>query len=148
MIDIFSEQPSHLFGEQVQALLGKREKEINGKNTVTRTKRGFRHRSVGKESSCNSGICLQCKRPRFDSWVWKISWSRKWQPTPVFLPGESHGQRSPEGYRPPGLQEWDTSVQFSSVTKLCMTLCDPMDRSTPGLPVHHQLPESTHTHVL
>ena len=40
-----------------------------------------------------------------------------------------------------------SSVQFSSVTQLCPTLCDPMNRSTPGLPVHHQLPEFTETHV-
>ena len=39
------------------------------------------------------------------------------------------------------------SVQFSSVTQSCLTLCDPINRSTPGLPVHHQLPESTQTHV-
>ena len=39
------------------------------------------------------------------------------------------------------------SVQFSSVAQSCMTLCNPMNRSTPGLPVHHQLPESTQTHV-
>ena len=39
------------------------------------------------------------------------------------------------------------SVQFSSVTQLCPILCDPMNRSTPGFPVHHQLPESTETHV-
>ena len=44
---------------------------------------------------------------------------------------------------------WDTekSVQFSSVAQSCLTLCDPMDCSTPGLPVHHQLPEFTQTHV-
>ena len=41
----------------------------------------------------------------------------------------------------------DLSVQFSSVARLCPTLCDPMDCSTPGLPVHHQLPGLTHTHV-
>ena len=40
-----------------------------------------------------------------------------------------------------------SSVQFSSVTQQCLTLCDPMNRSTPGLPVHHQLPEFTQTHV-
>ena len=40
-----------------------------------------------------------------------------------------------------------SSVQFSSVTQSCLTLCDPMNRSTPGLPVHHQLPKSTQTHV-
>ena len=39
------------------------------------------------------------------------------------------------------------SGQFSSVTQSCLTLCDPMNRSTPGLPVHHQLPELTQTHV-
>ena len=39
------------------------------------------------------------------------------------------------------------SIQFSLVTQSCPTLCDPMDRSTPGLPVHHQLPELTQTHV-
>ena len=39
------------------------------------------------------------------------------------------------------------SVQFSSVTQLCPTLCDPMNSSTPGLPVHYQLLESTQTHV-
>ena len=37
--------------------------------------------------------------------------------------------------------------QFSSVTQSCPTLCDPMNRSTAGLPVHHQLPESTQPHV-
>ena len=42
---------------------------------------------------------------------------------------------------------FDDSVQFSSVAQSCPTLCDPMNRSTPGLPVHHQLPEFTQTHV-
>ena len=45
--------------------------------------------------------------PRFDPWVGKISWRRKWQPTPVFLPGESHGQRSLVGYSPRGGTELD-----------------------------------------
>ena len=40
-----------------------------------------------------------------------------------------------------------SSVQFSSVTQSCLTLCDPINRSTPGLPVHHHLPEFTQTHV-
>ena len=38
-------------------------------------------------------------------------------------------------------------IQFSSVTQSCSTLCDPMNRSTPGLPVHHQLPKFTQTHA-
>ena len=40
-----------------------------------------------------------------------------------------------------------SSVQFSSVVQSCLTLCNPMNRSTPGLPVHHQLREFTQTHV-
>ena len=41
----------------------------------------------------------------------------------------------------------EPSVQFSSVAQSCPTLCHPMNHSTPGLPVHHQLPEFTQTHV-
>ena len=41
----------------------------------------------------------------------------------------------------------ECSVQFSLVAQSCLTLCDPMNHSTPGLPVHHQLPEFTQTHV-
>ena len=52
------------------------------------------------------GICLQCRRHGFDPWVGKISQSRKWQPSPVFLPGKSHGQRS-LGYSPWGYKESD-----------------------------------------
>ena len=44
-------------------------------------------------------------------------------------------------------QNFNTSVQFSSVAQSCPTLCDPMNRSMPGLPVHHQLLEFTQTHV-
>ena len=40
-----------------------------------------------------------------------------------------------------------SSVQFSSVAQSCPSVCDPMNRSTPGLPVHHQLPEFTQTHI-
>ena len=45
------------------------------------------------------------------------------------------------------LLQHHSSVQFSSVAQSCPTLCDPMNPSTPGLPAHHQLPESTQTHV-
>ena len=51
-------------------------------------------------------IRLQCGKPRFDPWVGKIPWRRKWLPTPAFLPGEFHGQRSLAGYSP-----WDRSVR-------------------------------------
>jgi len=42
--------------------------------------------------------CLQCRRPWFNPWVRKIPWRREWLPTPVFLPGEFHGQKSLAGY--------------------------------------------------
>ena len=42
----------------------------------------------------------QCRKPRFDIWVREIPWRRKWLPTLIFLPGESHGQRSLPGYSP------------------------------------------------
>ena len=48
---------------------------------------------------------------------------------------------------PPGDLPNPGIVQFSSVAQLCLTLCDPMNCSMPGLPVHHQLPEFTQTHV-
>ena len=52
---------------------------------------------------------LQCRRLRFEPWVGKISWRRKWPPTPVFLPGEFHGQRNLASYSPWGLKESDTT---------------------------------------
>ena len=52
----------------------------------------------GKEPAC------QCRRRRFDPWVGKIPWKKKWQPTPVFLPGKSHEQRSLADCRLQGLK--------------------------------------------
>ena len=49
---------------------------------------GFPSGPSGKEHTCQ---CRRHKRHRFDPWVWKIPWRRKWQPTPVFLPGKAHG---------------------------------------------------------
>ena len=51
------------------------------------------------------------------------------------------------GGQKPKERKYSTSVQFSSVAQSCPTLCDPMNRSTPGLPVHHQLMEFTQNHV-
>ena len=60
----------------------------------------------GKEPACQS---RRLKRQGFDPWVGKIPWRRAWQPTPIFLPGESHGQRSLGGYSPWGCTESDTT---------------------------------------
>ena len=53
--------------------------------------------------------CRRCKTLRFDPWAGKIPWRREWQPTPVFLPGESHGLRSLAGYSPRDHKESDTT---------------------------------------
>ena len=58
-------------------------------------------------------ICLQYRRHGFHLWVRKIPWGREWQPTPVFLTGESHGQRSLAGHSPWGLKELGTSEQLT-----------------------------------
>ena len=61
----------------------------------------------------NKKTTHQCRRPKrrercgFDPWVRKTPWRRAWQPTPVFFPGESHGQRSLVGYRPWSHKESD-----------------------------------------
>ena len=57
-------------------------------------------------------MCLEYWRPRFDPWVGKIPWRRKWQPTPVLLPGEYHGGRSLVGFSPWGHKESDTTERL------------------------------------
>ena len=74
--------------------------------------RGFPAGTVGKESTCQ---CRRQKRQGFDSWVGKIPWRRKWQSTPVFLPGKFSGQRNLMGYSPWGRKEskeWTGSPVF------------------------------------
>ena len=64
----------------------------------------------GKETTCQ---CRRHKRREFHPWVGKISWRRERKPTPVFLPGESHGQKSLASYSP-----WDhTELDTTEVTK-------------------------------
>ena len=62
-------------------------------------------------------VCRQCGRPEFDPWVGKFPWKRKWQPTPVFLPGESQGWSSLVGCSSWGRKElghdWATSLTHS-----------------------------------
>ena len=69
----------------------------------TPTQEGFRGGLAGKESACQHRTC------GFNPWVRKITWRRKWQPTPLFLTGKFHGQRSLAGYNPCGHKELDTT---------------------------------------
>ena len=69
----------------------------------------YQLRGLPRYHSGNDSVC-QCRRHErhgFHPWVGKIPWRRKWQPIPVFLPGEFHGQRSLAGYNPWGHRESD-----------------------------------------
>ena len=59
--------------------------------------------------AAREGENQQCRSPRFDPWVGKIIWRKEWQPIPVFLPGEFHGQRSLMGHSPWGRKELNTT---------------------------------------
>ena len=100
----------------------------------------------GKEST------YQCRRHRFDPWAGKMLWRKKWQPTPVFLPGKVHGQRSLASTVYGSLKELDMTewAQHSSSSSVgtrkggaaaaaslqsCPTLFDPIDGSPSGSPV-------------
>ena len=78
---------------------------------ITKLKKGFPGGASCKESTCQ---CRRHKRPGFDPWVGKIPWRRKWQPTPVFLPGEFCGQRSLVGCSPQRHTESDQLKQLST----------------------------------
>ena len=69
-----------------------------------------------KEPTCQ---CRRHKRLRLDPWVRKIPWRRKWQPTPVFFPGESCGQRILGGYSPWGQKESDMIVDWAQIQEDC-----------------------------
>ena len=88
-------------------------------------------------------VCLQCRRPAFDPWVGKILWRRKWQSTPVLLPGKSHGRGSLVGYSLWGCKESDmterlhfTSLPFPSLLQGIF----PTQEWNPGLLHCRQIP--------
>ena len=112
------------------------------------TEKGFPSGASGKECGCQ---CKRRQRLGFDPWVRKTPWRSKWQPTPVFLPGESHGQRSLAGYSSWGRKELDMTEHMSHTHReklkdykynwtnvcakqlqSCWSLCDPVDCSPPG----------------
>ena len=94
---------------------------------------GFPGGASGKEPTCQR---RRRKRSGCDPRVGKIPWRRLWQPTPVFLPGESHGQRSLVSYSPNGRKEWDT-------TEATQHTCVYHITGFPGGAVVKSLPAST-----
>ena len=139
---------SNLFCSGLKSKIKRQQfREMRGTNTV----------HWASQVAQRQRIHLPSRRLGFNSWVGKIPWKRKWQPTPVFLPGKSHGQRSLVGYSPWGCKrvwhnlatEQQQSIctishpnfllpvthdqvikhfhHFTSVAQSCPTLCDLMD---------------------
>ena len=84
--------------------------QIDGETMEMVTDFIFLGSKINVDDDCSSEVKASASnvgKPRFDPWVRKIPWRRKWQRTPVFLPGESHGQRSLVGYSPRGHKESD-----------------------------------------
>ena len=82
-----------------------------------------------KESTC------QCRRCGFHSWVRKIPWRRKWQPTSVFLPGKSQWTQEPGVLQSMRSQRVGHAAVAAKSLQSCPTLCDSIDSSPPGSPV-------------
>ena len=82
---------------------------------------GFLGGASDKESACQ---CRRFKRRGINPWVGKIPWSRKWHPTPVFLPEKFQGQRSLVGYSPWGYKESNLTKQLKThPLNACSTFC-------------------------
>jgi len=97
-------------------------------------------------------IHLPVQETRFNPWVGKIPWRRKWQPPPVFLPGQSHGQRSLVGYSPWGHKESDMNEETKhahNISQAKWYTHQHNDRSKPDLKGHKEgggpIPENPHT---
>ena len=91
----------------------------------------------GKEPACQ---CRRHKRHRYDPWDGRIPWRRAWQPTPVFMTGEFHGQRSLAGYSPQGLTELDVTEAISHARrerrKLKQEIRDQQEQNTHRQYIH------------
>ena len=93
---------------------------------------GFSGGSEGKESACNAG---DTGDGGFDPWAGKFPWRRKWPHTPVFLPRESHGQKSMEGYSPLGCKVLDVTERLRTHTYVSQRVG------------HDWVTKCTHTHT-
>ena len=86
---------------------------------------GFPGGTDGKGPACK---CGRCKRCGFHSWVGKIPWRRTWQPTPGFLPGDCHGQRSLQAMVHRVAQSWTRLKQLSTHAQALILIVIPFGR--------------------
>ena len=98
------------------SLLNKCKAEIYKKKKAISSIFGFRGKAVAQMVKRLPAMW----GTRFNPWVGKIPWRRKWQPTPVFLPGKSHGWRSLTGYSPRGPKDSDMTEQLHFQAKIVM----------------------------
>ena len=96
---------------------------------------------VVKNPPANAG---DNNRRGFDPWIGKIPWSRKWQPTLVFFPGKSHGQRSLVGYSPWGHEKSDTTEQLTLKTLWPYFLLQPLIKALASLSLYRQSEAAPH----
>ena len=118
-----------------------------GLETSTGTFRGLPRWLSGKESACQ---CSRPRRLRFDPWIRKIPWRRKWQPTTVFLPGKSHGQRilvaTVHGVTESWSQLSNWACTLSYLTRVSRSLAQPVQVAPSRCSVsHHCSPLVPHT---
>ena len=97
--------------------------------------------SEGKESACKVKTWVCSLRPGFNPWVGKIPWRRQWQPTPVLLPGKSHGRKSLIGYKAtvhgvvksePRLSDFTFTFHFHALEKEMATHSSVLSWRIPG----------------
>ena len=93
-------------------------------SSILKTEVPLRHMSPDTQADYSYPLYpVICRRLGFNPWVGKIPWRREWQPTPVFLPGESQGQRSLVGYGAWGCKELDTTERLMQVTYKIAAKC-------------------------
>ena len=99
-------------------------------------RKGFPGGASGKEPTCQ---CRRCESRGFNPWVGKIPWRRAWQPHPIFLPGEFHGQRNLVDYSPWSYKELDTTeVTYTHMHMATQSDAQNLKRE-PGSGARHQL---------
>ena len=113
-----------LLSESLHFWKGQKMCEFNSCSAYSKSSRNYQGMifvcQVGFPGGSDSKkIHLQCRRPGFNPWVWKIPWRRAWQSTLVFLPEESHGQQSLAGYNSWGHEESDTTevTEYALISK-------------------------------
>ena len=144
---------SHFLGVDFSFLggkLGDFDFGIHNKYSSHLVSQGLPRWLSGEEPACQ---CRRRKRHRYDPWVRKTPWRRSWLPTPIFLPGESHGQRSLVGYSTQGHKELGVTEVTSGTHSepkskiLCGSFRPSGPNAPPTVTQEACLPAAVHLHI-